>query len=315
MKDLASLELPEKDDADWAAQTTVNQFRALSAYASHCLSQPEIWQRFRDTIKIRPLERVDADQVKKLLVNSWNTERLLRITLETFSGPENGFVAQWSFPQAYYSVFNSTLASFTASGFNETSHAAVRKKMSKLAHEKKLPELLNVYAEGSKSNLKIHGLESTIQDFKSCRLDSSNFEEVKQHLRSFFRTTRTQHLEEKKPHLKFETKDGKRQKKNLNEQDWQKVSEAVGHTSWMCLLYRKRIQSNYRDIETFLSPSFHVQSVLEGLVSFVDVFNLANEINLVNHFGESMLLKWAPKGSDFVERRMEYIAWNTQPRT
>jgi hypothetical protein len=58
-----------------------------------------------------------------------------------------------------------------------------------------------------------------------------------------------------------------------------------------------------------------VQSVLEGLVSFVDVFNLANEINLVNHFGESMLLKWAPKGSDFVERRMEYIAWNTQPRT
>lgn len=297
----------DKDSPDWAARTTVNQFRALGIYADFCLSDGAIWQDFKASLKRRPIQRIDGDRVRKLLVNSWNTERLLRITKESFSGPENGFVAQWSFPQAYYSVFNSTLASFAASGFTETAHTAVREKVARLALENKLPALLNVYSDGGKKSLSLSGIESSFSEFKSGKLDPRNFEEVKRHLMSFFRTTRRMYLDEKKEKKKFKTKKGDQNKKALSQEEWQQVSDSLGPTSWLCLLYRKRIQSNYRDIETFLSPEFAVQYVLEGLVAFVYAFNLTNEINVTHHMGIDPVAGWVPAKMTFVHERMDRI--------
>ena len=124
---------------------------------------------------------------------------------------------------------------------------------------------------------------------------------------SFFRTTRIMHLDERKDALKIKTKSGKKLKKSLNSDDWQKVSDSIGKTSWMCLLYRKRIQSNYRNIDTFLSPEFDVGEVLEGLVSFTHVINLTNEINIANHIGATEIRKWIPRGIDFVCGRIDFI--------
>jgi hypothetical protein len=298
---------PDLTADDWAALTTVNQFKALGLYAEHCIRQSGSWSSYRSSLRIRQRNRIDISQVRLLLVNSWNTERLLRSTLNHFSGPGSGFVAQWAFPQSYYAAFNSTLASFATSGFTESSHAAVRKKISDLASRGALLNELNIVVDGGLNKLEIQGISSTTQDFCSSRLNNSDFEEVKRHLISFFRSTRRMHLEDKKPDLKIRTKDGKRLKVSFRNEDWDRVSSALGMTSWLCLLYRKRIKSNYRDIDTFLSPRFDTEAVLGGLITFTNVFNLINEINIVNHLGSQELRNWMPLGADFIDERLSFI--------
>lgn len=298
---------PDLTEADWAALTTANQFKALGLYAKHCYNQTDSLSHYRKLLRVRSRNQLDITRIRQLLINSWNTERLLRSTSNNFSGPGSGFVAQWAFPQSYYAAFNSTLASFSASGFTERSHAAVRKKVSDLASRGALLCELNIVIDGGLNNLKTQGISSTIQDFCSLRLNDSDFEEVKRHLMSFFRSTRRMHLEDKKPDLNIRTKDGKKMKKSFRYADWERVSSALGKTSWLCLLYRKRIKSNYRDIDTFLSPRFETEAVLGGLVDFTNVFNLVNEINIVNHLGSKELRSWIPTGADFIEERLCYI--------
>jgi len=298
---------PEIQGADYAALTTVNQFRALGLYADYCYQQTSSWSAYRSSLKIRNRDLIDISRVKELLINSWNTERLLRMTSHLLAGPNSGFCAQWAFPQSYYSSFNSTLASFVVSGFTEQSHAAVRKKVSSLARFGTLPNTLNVFVDGGLSEVKIQGISSTFSTFNSARLNVTDFEEVKRHLMSFFRSTRRMHLEDKKLDLKIRTKDGKKLKTTFNRGDWQRVSQNLGKTSWLCLLYRKRIKSNYRDIDTFLSPRFDSEAVLNGLVSFGNVFSLVNEINIINHLGDGVIRGWIPAGTDFVKDRLDFI--------
>ncbi len=295
------------EDDDWAALTTVNQFRALGTYASQCRSNIEAWRSYRLRLPARSKSKVDVERVRCLLINCWNTERLLRTTLDQFAGPNSGFVAQWGFPQGYYSTFNSTLAAFTVSGFTEVSHGAVRRKIAEQASCGKLPDGLNVTADGGKRSLRVEGLESSSPDFGSSRLDVSDMEEVKQHLISFFASTRKVYLDDGKSDIKIRTKDGAKLKRSLSKDEWEKVSKKIGKTSWLCLLYRKRIKANYRDIDTFLSRHFDTEAVLGGLVKFTDVFNLANEINIVCSLDLRTVREWIPKGVPFVAERLEFI--------
>lgn len=306
---------PEWSDEDWAAVTTSNQFRALGEYSTSFRNNCSTWKAYQNELKFRKKDAIDKGRIKSLLVNSWNTEYLLRQTLENFSGPNNGFVAQWAFPQAYYSTFNSTLASFAASGFTERTHSAVRKKVADFASCGKYPAGLNVFASGSRKDIQISGMESTLQDFKSTDYTEGDAECIKRHLISFFKTTRKHHLENKKSTLRdnqklamgLKRKDG-RPKTSFNNQDWEKVSASIGKTSWLCLLYRKRIQSNYRDIETFLSEKFETGPVLEGLKQFTDTFNLANEINITHKLELDIVLEWIPERCSFVNERLDFIS-------
>ena len=176
-----------------------------------------------------------------------------------------------------------------------------------MASRKAFLDELNIHVDGGLNDLQIKGISSNIQNFCSSRLNDSDFEQVKRHLISFFLSTRRIHLEDKKPDLKIRTKDGKKLKKSFTREDWEKTSSALGKTSWLCLLYRKRIKSNYRDIDAFLSLHFDTEIVLQGLVAFTNIFNLINEINIVNHLGDHKLRNWIPNGGDFVEKRLSFI--------
>jgi uncharacterized protein (UPF0332 family) len=256
-----------RHEDDWAAITTTNQFISLGLYADYCKGAKHIWTAYQRKLNQRERNKINISFVKAQLVNSWNTERLLKSTYSNFSGPGSGFVAQWAFPQAYYSAFNSTLASFETSGYTEHSHAAVRKKVSNLASLGALPKHLNIWVDGSKKELRLEGISSTWNEFSSTSLYPDNIENIKRHLMSFFKTTREMHLEDKKGDLRVKTKDGKKLKKAFNQNDWRRVSNALAKTSWLCLLYRKRIKSNYKVIDTFLSDDFATHDVLYRTVN------------------------------------------------
>jgi hypothetical protein len=90
-----------RSDDDWAAITTSNQFAALGAFACTFKHKTGIWQEYRSRLRTRDARKIDIDYVKAQLINAWNTERLLNMTKDQFSCPGNGFVSQWTFPQAY----------------------------------------------------------------------------------------------------------------------------------------------------------------------------------------------------------------------
>jgi len=296
-----------RSDDDWAAITTSNQFDALGSFAYTFKHKTDIWKEYRSRLRTRDARRINIDYVKAQLINAWNTERLLNMTRDQFSCPGNGFVSQWAFPQAYYAAFNSTLASFACSGFSERKHTKVRKKVSDLACRSALPKGLNVYVDGGPNNLQVYGLSADLTDFQSVRLDLDDPNNVNAHVITFLKSTRKQHLQEKKSDVKIMTKDKKKRKVKYNAADWETVSSSLGKTSWLCLVYRKRIKSNYHDIDTFLSSDFATEKVLNGLSEFVWVFNLANEINIVNHLGIEKIKSWAP-GFSAVENRIDFLS-------
>lgn len=296
-----------KTGDDWAAITTSNQFAALGTFAKQFRSTPTVWTGYRAGLKVREVSRIDVDYVKTQLINSWNTERLLCMTKDQFSVEGNGFVAQWAFPQAYYATFNSTLASFECSGFNERKHTPVRKKVSELASRSVLPKGLNVYVDGGPKDCQVTGMDVDLTNYSSVKLDRTDPNNIKAHLATFLKSTRKQHLEENKTNVKIMTKDRKKRKVSYNASDWEKVSQSLGKTSWLCLFYRKRIKSNYRDIDTFLSPDFATSQVLNGLAEFVCVYNLANEINIANHLGIKIIKAWAPEGFATLDSRMAFM--------
>ncbi len=297
-----------RSEDDWAAITTSNQFAALGAFACTFKHKTDTWQEYRSKLRTRDARSIDIDYVKAQLMNAWSTERSLRMTKDQFSCARNGSVSQSAFPQAYYAAFNSTLASFACSGFTERSHTKVRKKVSDLACRSVLPQGLNVYVDGGPNNLQVFGLSADLTDFQSVRLNLDDINDVNAHLITFLKSTRKQQLEEKKSDHKIMTKDGKKRKVNYNAADWETVSSSLGKTSWLCLFYRKRIKSNYHNIGTFLSFHFDTDKVLNGLSEFVWVFNLANEINIVNHLGIEAIKSWAPSGFSAVEERIAFLS-------
>src|SRR5690606_4861523 len=91
---------------------------------------------------------------------------------------------------------------------------------------------------------------------------------------------------------------------------WQQVSNALGHTTIMDLLYRKRIKANYQDIDTFSSTQFKGLEVLTNLGAVVSRLNLINETYVAKAIGpenyEAMLNRHLKKvNNDTVKTRFE----------
>jgi len=300
--------LREREETDWSALTTSNQFHALGLYANFCRQQVRMWTDYVATLRTRSVDRIDVERVRHLTINAWNTEHLLELTRKSFNMQGDGFATQWAFPQAYYSVFNSTLASFACSGFTEKTHTGVCKNISEQACEGRLPNSLNVYADGGLNSITVVGMSSSCQDFQSASMDVSDPENIKHHIITYLKSTRRRLLEDRKSSMKIKTKDGKKRKQRLNKDDWKRVSSALGKTSWLCMLYRKRIKSNYGDIDTYLSSDFNTARVLQGLSRFVCLFNFTNEINIINHLGVDQVRSWVP-GRDYRgQDRIDHIA-------
>jgi hypothetical protein len=275
------------NDPDFRAITTSKQISALGLYANGLVQDKTQWEQWFQGIKPRDKKEIDGTRVADLLINAWNTERLLHITKEQFSGSRDGWIAQWAFPQAYYAAFNSTLAFFECAGHPEASHAAVRKKIGTLASSSKLGPGFNVFADRGKTEVSVDGITSNCTDFISSSLNSSDPENIKRHIISNLENTRIVFLKEQNEKNPVKNTKGEH-KKRLSAKEWTAISDRIGKTSWLCILYRKRIKSNYRDIDTFLSEDLDLSSILEGLCSFISAYCLMCEVYVSKQLGLSI---------------------------
>lgn len=273
----------EHDDLWFKAEMTHRQFASLSHKLVNADIENEILNLDFFLNRLQKAKHVDLNEIEKWLKNAWNTETVLTLNKTTIENTGYSFAMQWAFPQAYYSAFGSTLAHFKALGYTQESHTAVLKNFGRLVEQSKLPESICFYCTGGKNNYEYKNIAKP-NDVAPMEFNISKPWTIDNHICQFLKATREIKLIDKAPELKFKTKNGQVRKK-LNGPLWQQVSNTLGHTTIMDLLYRKRIKANYQDIDTFSSQHFKGLEVLENLTAVIDRLNLVNECYIAKAIG------------------------------
>ncbi len=110
----------------------------------------------------------------------------------------------------------------------------------------------------------------------SISLDSRDPTSVDAQLAQFLRATRKLDLAEKKKEVRLRTITGAR-KRAYSASDWDQVGAALGFTSILSLLYRKRIKANYRDIDSLLHEEIDAEALYRHLLRVVGALNFVHE--------------------------------------
>jgi hypothetical protein len=298
----------ENQELWFRAEMTHRQFASLSHKLVSADIENEIINLDFFVNRIEKAKNLNLDEVEKWLKNSWNTENVLIQNKTIIENTGQSFAMQWAFPQAYYSTFGSLLAHFKALGYTQESHTAVLKNFSSLVEQNKFPESICFYCTGGKKN---YGFVNIVKpnDVSPMDFDTGNMKTVDNHICQFLKATREIKLDDKAPDFKFKNGKGQKRKK-LSPAMWQQVSNALGHTTIMDLLYRKRIKANYQDIDTFSSSQFKGIEVLTNLSSVVGRLNLINETYIAKAIGldnyEAMLNRHLKKvNNETVKMRFE----------
>ncbi|MCU0862567.1 MAG: hypothetical protein MUC36_02135 [Planctomycetes bacterium] len=265
--------IEESEDLFFAAQTTAAQFLALAQRLERKKLTASIPSWLAQPLRFKRAKHCELAEVERWIRNAWNTERVLRAQLEL---DEDGkrFALQWAFAQAYYAVFCQVLAFFHAHGATERSHATVLKKFGELVREGRFPPELSCHADGGMNAIKLSNVtvsSGSIRSFQDLLTTPSEDE-----IAGFLRATRKKQLNAKKPDHKLKTTSGKA-KTSFSKADWDAVSRALGPTTILSLLYRKRLKANYDSIDTFLDPSIDGDGIMRSLVAIVDSMALVLE--------------------------------------
>ncbi|WP_299706869.1 hypothetical protein [uncultured Pontibacter sp.] len=274
--------LKEEDNLKFRADVTHNQFLALSTK----LNQADLENDMVNSkyfVNLRGAKNPPLPEIDKWLKNSWNTEKVLAENKTVIENTGQSFAMQWAFAQAYYTTFGSFLAHFKAVGHTENSHSAVLKKLGKLMGESKLPLSMSFYSTGGRNHIDFVNISKPC-GIKNLQIELEKEETINNQICQFLKSTRELRLKEKVSDFKFITSKRK-PKKSLNFLDWKKVSDSLGHTTIMDLLYRKRIKANYDDIDTFNYNGFKGLDVLNSLCCITNRLNLVNECYIAKAIG------------------------------
>ena len=283
-------------ERNFAAETTQNQLVALRMKLCHPGVIQELGQlsKFINVSKSKSL--IPAD-LKKWIYNSWNTELILNSNKIIIDDSDHPFAIQWAIPQAYYSIFCSLLAMYKVLGFTEMSHAAVRKKVADLIKSNYFPPSISFYCTGYEKFCQFINIEKPVFSKKqsSVSFDLRDEQSVDKQICQFLKSTRKHQVDEIKNDkllrkLKIVNKTNGLAKKSLNRVDWGIVAEKVHETTILDLLYRKRIKSNYGNIDLFTSEDLDGVVVLRALTRIVDKLCLINEAYVYRAIGKEEYL-------------------------
>jgi uncharacterized protein (UPF0332 family) len=229
------VDVEENQELWFRAEMTHRQFASLSHKLVSADIENEIINLDFFINRLEKAKNINPDEVEKWLNNSWNTENILIQNKSIIENTGQSFAMQWAFPQAYYSTFGSLLAHFKALGYTQESHKSVLKNFALLVEQSKFPKSISFYCTGGKKN---YGYVNIVKsnDVASMDFDTTNIKTIDNHVCQFLKATREIKLEDKAPELKFKNLKGQRRKK-LTPAMWQQVSNSLGPTTIMDLLY------------------------------------------------------------------------------
>lgn len=279
------------------AKMTNSQIQAVACFFEESRLWPSLEKSLSETFKFKMTPNFRNENSIRYFQNSWNTEKLLR-KLNELDDDVKSFAIQWAFPQAYYSCFLSTLAFFKAFGCEDSSHLGVQRKLGELISKNRYPKNISWFADGGKTSITVKGVSYTKQK-STTHFDVQSRESQETQVFSFLKATREKQLNDRKERHKkeFKTKCGK-QKNRLTKQEWEKISNRIGKTSILSLLYRKRLKANYEDIETFLSSELDSNQIIKDLINIVGGYNAIHETYVARTIGKNRFQKMLQMISD-----------------
>lgn len=308
MSPLGKILSKEEQDLFFRAKMTQHQFDAIAYKLNLSVILNEL-KSIRYFQKFKKSQVCDIKEVEKWIKNGWNTEYLIKSNLDELEGDVLRASLPWAFPQAYYSAYTIGLAFFNVAGLTESSHNSVISKIGKMMYEGKYPQTISFLTCGGPKNV-------VFSNIINYALPNSLYftlkpEIIDAQICQFLKATRKNDLEEKKLTINCTTTTGKKKKK-YSAKDWEKVSDKLGFTSIFSLLYRKRIKSNYRDIDTFLCPKLNPEIMYEDILKIISTINIIHEAYIIKGIGidrySSLTSKLLPDVKNMVERRMLRIS-------
>lgn len=262
----------KKEVLNHGSRIVKEQLESIYERFSGCDIEKEI----KSSIGFRKLQGkgVNVESIKGTLFNGWNTESILRMNSILLNNKDNHFILQWSFPQSYYSIYMILCSLFKINNEEHNgSHKSVRDVFYNYVNSGRYPSSISVYCNG------------TIKYKKYKNLDFLEFK-----LEELLKTTRDISLKNKKE-FEVNNKSSKfYQRKRFYESDWEEIDKNLTPTTILDYIYRKRIKSNYKDIDTYTMINEYSSESQQLLESIVYHFNLINEIFICKIVGKNKFL-------------------------
>ena len=274
------------------AEVTKTQFSALRCQLNKSTVVAELKER-KKLNRITKNPHFSAYTALKWLKNSWNTERILRTNLSILSEDENFFALQWSFPQSYYSVYCSAQAFFHSCGRTANSHTSTIKDISELMKQKYYPKSVCLLAKGGMNQIEFEGLKYTSGYASKYFRESETFS-IENQICQLLKSSREYLLKQQKDsyasdiskHPTLQNKKGEISGRFTNTQ-WDYVANKLGDTNIIHFLYRKRIKSNYRDIDTFQYEEIKALDIHKDIIEITSYLNFVHEVFIYKAIGKN----------------------------
>lgn len=298
-------------EKNFNVEMTLNQFLSINNYVNNFDTISEILDtKHFQNFHLKKRKGVNVDEIKKWIFNGWNTERVLRVSNQLFENQDNHFILQWSFPQSYYSVYQLTLSFIYLIKQTKTSHQSIMDRFGELVKYNWYPKSISFYSEGTKKNLIFENI-SNKKNSNSIDFNPNSLESCERQIQQFLKSTREIILKEK-GNEKIKKSKNSEIKKRLNEKEWNEISKSIGNTTILHLLYRKRIKSNYKDINTFISGENQSKKIHESLINIVNKLNFINECYIYKTIGSKKFLEFyeefiKQEKIPFLEERVQII--------
>ena len=236
--------------------------------------------------------KMDLNQIKKLLWNSWSTEYAFSISSLVDNIDYYKCALHWIFPQAYYSIYLCMTAFHETQGVSSDNHESSINVFGNSVKSKHYPKAISFFCKGQYKDFKYTGLEhfKEFPDDHSVLSKINSLDEAHDQIASFLKTTREKNAESKrdkykmKKDIRFLTKKGEF-RKSFSKAHWNIVYKNIPETSLLNIMYRLRINANYHDVETFINANIDFKVFHEVLKNIVGYLNFVHEAYICKCIG------------------------------
>lgn len=271
-------------DKEWyksiPAQVFLNYFFAINYHLNHYEGMGLQQLAFFREVPAE-LSEEDVEAVKKLLLNSWNTEYALRTTAELGDESYIRNALHWTFPQAYYTVFASLQAFLHTRQIKTSNETLVMREAGRLIVKNAYPQAMSFYASGHYDDFRINRLP--LAHYKPGLQIAGKELEAQSQIGQFLRTTRRMKAKAVRQQVQGNAATAIRSNRTgevlqkFGPQHWQQLTWRMGYTTLFDLLARLRISNSHREIERFVQAEIDFRLFHESLLDIVSYLNGIHE--------------------------------------
>ncbi|MGJ8661115.1 MAG: hypothetical protein ACSHXL_03690 [Bacteroidota bacterium] len=261
-------------------------------------------------------ERLDIENIRKLLWNSWSTEYAFLLTSQNENNDYHKFALHWHFPQIYYSVYLSMTAFHETQGLANEDHAKSIKVFGNSVKDNHYPKAISFFSNGLHNEFSYFGFDTNDEGSEkfSALAKIHSLEDAEIQVRNFLKTTRVQNAENKRKRGEkslaknpiFQKRDGQFTSK-FGKKQWDFIYQTIPETTLLNILYRLRIKANYHNIEAFVNADIDFVKFHGFLSNILGYINFVHEAYIHKAIGDNNYQKILNEfGGHILEDRAKY---------